>query len=150
MKPSLSPSNLVNDQLMTLIRASWDYEPSHRPSFEKIAHEVKKQREERSAQSTNSQICDAPIPVPLVAGWDILNPHLPRNSTLPIRLEEREKSLVSRIRSLPGFEDSLKPPPKAATSAEPLSFLMDHLPAPTTPDREIFDDTIKQVERSVH
>lgn len=135
---------------MNLIRASWDHVPSKRPSFEEIAHQAEKQREERSAQSVKSQMFDTPMLVPVVAGWDVQNPHIPHHPPLLIRLEERERSLISRIQSLPGFEDSLKPPPKAATSAEPLSFLMDHLPASTITEYETLDDIIKQVERSVH
>jgi hypothetical protein len=150
MKPSLPPSNLVNGQLMNLIRASCDHVPSYRPSFEQIAHQASTQRDERSAQSINSDIFVSSMPAPLVAGWDAQNPQLSHHSPLPIRLEERERSLIFRIQSLPGFEDSLKPPPKAAKSAEPLSFLMDHLPASPTPEYETFDDVIKQVERSVH
>ena len=41
MRPSLPPSSLANDQLMNVIRASWDRVPSNRPSFEQIARELK-------------------------------------------------------------------------------------------------------------
>ncbi|KAN0141526.1 Protein kinase-like domain containing protein [Lactarius tabidus] len=43
MRPSIPPSNLVNDQLMNVIRASWDRSPSNRPSFEQIARQLRKQ-----------------------------------------------------------------------------------------------------------
>ncbi|KAH9011512.1 kinase-like domain-containing protein, partial [Lactarius hengduanensis] len=46
MRPSLPPSNLVNGQLMSVIRASWDTVPSNRPSFKQSARELKKQRAE--------------------------------------------------------------------------------------------------------
>jgi abelson tyrosine-protein kinase 1 len=56
MRPSLPPpSNLVNDQLVSVIRASWDSFPSNRPSFEQISLELKKQRAGRNAHSINSQ-----------------------------------------------------------------------------------------------
>ena len=54
-RPSLPPSNLVNDLVMNLIRASWDHVPSNRPSFEQIAVDVKRQREVRSAQNIVSR-----------------------------------------------------------------------------------------------
>ncbi|KAH8978454.1 kinase-like domain-containing protein [Lactarius hatsudake] len=46
MRPSLPPSNLVNGQLMNVIRASWDTVPSNRPSFKQTARELQKQRAE--------------------------------------------------------------------------------------------------------
>ncbi|KAH9008297.1 kinase-like domain-containing protein, partial [Lactarius deliciosus] len=46
MRPSLPPSNLVNGQLMNVIRASWDTVPSNRPSFKQSARELNKQRAE--------------------------------------------------------------------------------------------------------
>jgi hypothetical protein len=151
MKYSLPPSNFVDGQLVNLIRESCDHVPSYRPSFEKIAHQAKMQRDERSSQGADSQIFDTPMPAPIVPGRDTQNPHLSHHLPLPIPLEERERNLISRIRSLPGFEDSLKSPPKAATPAEPLSFPVDHLPASTTPEHEsTLDDIIKQVERLVH
>ncbi|KAI9457475.1 hypothetical protein BJY52DRAFT_1223837 [Lactarius psammicola] len=95
MRPSLPPSNLLNGQLMNVIRASWDRVPSNRPSFEKIARELKKQRAEWSAQSINSPAFDTPKPIPLILEWDAQSPHrshhspdiLPRSlpgDTLPI------------------------------------------------------------------
>jgi hypothetical protein len=54
-RPSLLPSNLVTDQLMNVIRASWDRIPSNRPSFEQIACELKNQRAGRNARSINLQ-----------------------------------------------------------------------------------------------
>ena len=49
MRPSLpSPSDLVNDQLLNVIRASWDRFPSNRPSFEQIVFELKTQRARRN------------------------------------------------------------------------------------------------------
>jgi hypothetical protein len=47
MRPELPPSNLVNSQLISVIHASWDRDPSNRPSFEQISHKLKKQRAER-------------------------------------------------------------------------------------------------------
>jgi hypothetical protein len=44
MRPKLPPSNLVSGHLINLIRLSWDRVPSKRPSFEKMARELKKQR----------------------------------------------------------------------------------------------------------
>ncbi|KAH9008295.1 kinase-like domain-containing protein [Lactarius deliciosus] len=46
MRPSLPSSNLVNGQLMNVIRASWDTVPSNRPSFKQTARDLKKQRAE--------------------------------------------------------------------------------------------------------
>ncbi|KAN0141932.1 Protein kinase-like domain containing protein [Lactarius tabidus] len=53
MRPSIPPSNLVNDQLMNVIRASWDRVPSNRPPFGQIARELGKQRAAQNAHSTN-------------------------------------------------------------------------------------------------
>jgi abelson tyrosine-protein kinase 1 len=56
MRPSHPPpSNIMSDQLMNVIRASWDRFPSNRPSFEQIAHELNKQRAGRNAHSFNLQ-----------------------------------------------------------------------------------------------
>ena len=55
---------------MNVIRASWDRVPSNRPSFEKIARDLKKQRAEWSFQNRNS-----PKMVSLVDEWDAQNPH---------------------------------------------------------------------------
>jgi abelson tyrosine-protein kinase 1 len=60
---------------MNVIRASWDRDPSNRPSFEKIARDLKKQRSEWSFQSSNSPTPDTPKTVPLVAEWDSQNPY---------------------------------------------------------------------------
>ena len=60
---------------MNVIRASWDRDPSNRPSFEKIARELKKQRAEWSFQSRNS-----PKMVSLVDEWDAQNPHFLHHS----------------------------------------------------------------------
>jgi hypothetical protein len=59
MRPSLPPSNLVNNQLMNVITASWDRDPSNRPSFEQIAHKLKKQRAER--EGLEHQLADADV-----------------------------------------------------------------------------------------
>ncbi|KAH9014502.1 hypothetical protein EDB85DRAFT_1876352 [Lactarius pseudohatsudake] len=80
MRPSLPPSSLIPGQLMNTIRSSWDRVPSNRPSFEKIARELKKQRAEWSAQSVNSPTFDTPRPVPLVVEWDAQNPHRSHHS----------------------------------------------------------------------
>jgi len=42
MRPSLPPSYLTSGPLMDVIRSSWDYLPSNRPSFEQIARDIKK------------------------------------------------------------------------------------------------------------
>jgi len=60
---------------MNVIRASWDRFPSNRPSFEKIARELKKQRAEWCTQSIHSPTFDTPKQVPLVVEWDAQNPH---------------------------------------------------------------------------
>lgn len=80
MRPSLPPSSLIPGQLMNTIRSSWDRVPSNRPSFEKIARELKKQRAEWSAQSVNSPTFDTPRAVPLVVEWDAQNPHRSHHS----------------------------------------------------------------------
>ena len=54
MRPSISPSDLVSDRLMNVIRVSWDRVPSNRPSFEHIVRELNKQRAARNAHSINS------------------------------------------------------------------------------------------------
>jgi abelson tyrosine-protein kinase 1 len=60
---------------MNVIRASWDRVPSNRPSFEKIARDLKKQRSEWSLQSPNSLALDTPKTIPLVAEWDSQSPY---------------------------------------------------------------------------
>ena len=55
MRPPLPPSNLFGGHLMKVISASWDRDPSKRPSFEQIARELNKQRVGRSAHSINPQ-----------------------------------------------------------------------------------------------
>ncbi len=54
---------------MDVIRASWDREPTNRPTFEAIARDLRKHRAERSTQSLYSPPADSPRSQPLVTEW---------------------------------------------------------------------------------
>jgi abelson tyrosine-protein kinase 1 len=77
MRPSLPPSSLSSGPLMDIIRSSWDSLPSHRPSFEQIAREIKKMRGERL---NTFPTADSPKPAPLLDQWGTLNPYRPHHS----------------------------------------------------------------------
>jgi abelson tyrosine-protein kinase 1 len=87
---------------MTIIRSSWDFIPSHRPSFEKITRDIKKLRAERLNTFPSG---DSPKPAPLLDQWgahypyrthhspDILPQPLP-NSGLMDNLHNVEESTI--------------------------------------------------------
>jgi abelson tyrosine-protein kinase 1 len=79
MRPSLPPSYLTSGPLMDVIRSSWDYLPSNRPSFEQIARDIKKLRTERSAPGPIPSF-DSPKPVPILAQWEAQGPYHPHHS----------------------------------------------------------------------
>lgn len=89
---------------MNVIRASWDRVPSHRPSFEKIALELKKQRAEWSLPTFNSPSLDTPKMVSLVSEWDEQSPHFSHHSPdiLPRPLPGDTEPVVSQ--DLPALE----------------------------------------------
>lgn len=66
MRPPLPPSSFSSGPLMTIIRSSWDFIPSHRPSFEKITRDIKKLRAERLSTFPSG---DSPKPAPLIDQW---------------------------------------------------------------------------------
>ena len=62
---------------MTIIRSSWDFISSHRPSFEKIARDVKKMRAERLNTFPSG---DSPKPAPLLDQWGASYPYRTHHS----------------------------------------------------------------------
>lgn len=102
MRPPLPPSSFSCGPLMTIIRSSWDFIPSHRPSFEKITRDIKKLRAERLNTFPSG---DSPKPAPLLDQWgahypyrthhspDILPQPLP-NSGLMDNLHNVEESTI--------------------------------------------------------
>jgi len=93
MRPPLPPSSFSSGPLMNIIRSSWDFIPSRRSSFEKIARDIKKMRAERLNTFPSG---DSPKLAPLLDQWgghypyrthhspDILPQPLP-NSGPPVR-----------------------------------------------------------------
>lgn len=77
MRPPLPPSSFSYGLLMTTIRSSWDFIPSHRPSFEKIARDVKKMRAERLNTFPSG---DSPKPAPLLDQWGARDPYRTHHS----------------------------------------------------------------------
>lgn len=62
---------------MDVIRSSWDFIPSRRPSFEKIARNIKRMRAECLNTFPSS---DSPKPVPLLDQWGVHHPYHPHHS----------------------------------------------------------------------
>ena len=77
MRPSLPPSSFSCGPLMTIIHSSWDFIPSHRPSFEKIARDIKKTRAERLNTFPSG---DSPKPAPLLEQWGARYPYRAHHS----------------------------------------------------------------------
>ena len=77
MRPPLPPSSFSNGPLMNIIRSSWDSIPLHRPSFEKIAHDIKKMRAERLNTFPSG---DSPKPARLLDQWGAQYPHRTNHS----------------------------------------------------------------------
>src|SRR6266849_2593764 len=82
MRPPLPPSSLSCGPLMDVIRSSWDFTPSRRPSFERIARDIKKMRAERLNTFPSG---DSPKPAPLLDQWGVHYPYHTHHSpdTLP-------------------------------------------------------------------
>lgn len=72
MRPALPPSSFSYGPLMNIIRSSWDFIPTRRPSFEKIARDIKKMRAERLNTFPPG---DSPKPAPLLDQWGAQYPH---------------------------------------------------------------------------
>jgi abelson tyrosine-protein kinase 1 len=72
MRPPLPPSSFSYGPLMIIIRSSWDFIPSHRSSFEKIAHDIKKMRAERLNTFPSG---DSPKPATLLDQWGAHDPY---------------------------------------------------------------------------
>src|SRR5712672_1605567 len=64
---------------MDIIRSSWDYLPSNRPSFEQIARDIKQLRNEWIIPGLTPAV-DSPKPVPILAQWGAQNPYHPHHS----------------------------------------------------------------------
>lgn len=77
MRPPLPPSSFSCGPLMTVIRSSWDFIPSHRPSFEKITRDIKKMRAERLNTFPSG---DSPKPAPLLDQWGAHYPYRTHHS----------------------------------------------------------------------
>ena len=61
MRPSLPP-NLISGYLVDVIHTSWDRMPSKRPSFEKIARDLKIQRASGSSHLLGAAVADTTPP----------------------------------------------------------------------------------------
>jgi abelson tyrosine-protein kinase 1 len=72
LRPQLPPSGFSSGPLTMIIRSSWDFIPSHRPSFKKIARNVKKMRVERLSIYPPG---DSPKPIPLLDQWGARYPY---------------------------------------------------------------------------
>jgi abelson tyrosine-protein kinase 1 len=77
MRPPLPPSSFSCGPLMTTIRSSWDFTPSHRPSFDKVARDIKKMRAERLNTFPSG---DSPRPTPLLDQWGAYDPYRTHHS----------------------------------------------------------------------
>ena len=77
MRPPLPPSSFSYGPFMTIIRSSWDFIPSHRPSFEKITRDIKKLRAERLNTFPSG---DSPKPAPLLDQWGAHYPYRTHHS----------------------------------------------------------------------
>ena len=91
MRPPLPSSSFSSGALMDVIRSSWDFLPSRRSSFEKIARDVKKMRAERLNTFPSG---DSPKPAPLLDQWGAQNSYHTHHSPdiLPQSLPSGESS----------------------------------------------------------
>ena len=60
---------------MDVIRLSWDQIPPNRPSFDKIARDIKELRAERSTQNLSTPSSDSPKHPPILTQWGAQNPY---------------------------------------------------------------------------
>jgi abelson tyrosine-protein kinase 1/abelson tyrosine-protein kinase 2 len=80
VRPPLPPSSFSCGPLMDVIRSSWDFTPSRRPSFNKIARDIKKMRAERLNTFPSG---DSPKPIPLLDQWGVHYPYHHSPDILP-------------------------------------------------------------------
>jgi abelson tyrosine-protein kinase 1 len=100
---------------MDIIRSSWDFLPSNRPSFEQIARDIKKLRAERSLPGLPSAF-DSPKPIPILAQWGAQNPYYHHHSPdiLPQSLPDgtppaRSQDSITLINGLNDAEEGGQP-----------------------------------------
>ena len=109
MRPSLPASSFISGPLITTIRSSWDFLPSHRPSFEQIARDIKKMRAERLNTFPPG---DSPKPPPLLDQWGTQNPYRPHQSPdiLPQPLPESGSPATPLMSNFHNAEESANHP----------------------------------------
>lgn len=108
MRPPLPPLSFTSGQLMDIIRSSWDFIPSRRPSFEKIAHDIKKMRAERLNTSPSG---DSPKPAPLLDLWGAHYPYRAHHSPdiLPQPLPNNGPPATPPMDNLHNVESAVHP-----------------------------------------
>jgi abelson tyrosine-protein kinase 1 len=112
MRPPLPPSSFSYGPLMTIIRSSWDFIPSHRPSFEKVARDIKKLRAERLNTFPSG---DSPKPTPLLDRWGAHYPYRTHHSPdiLPQPLPNSGPPATPLMDNLHNVEESADHPGSA-------------------------------------
>ena len=112
MRPPLPPSSFSCGPLMTTIRSSWDYIPSHRPSFDKVARDIKKMRAERLNTFSSG---DSPRPAPLLDQWGALYPYPTHHSPdiLPQPLPNSGSPVTPPMDNIHNVEESVIHPGSA-------------------------------------
>ena len=105
MRPPLPPSSFSYGPLMVIIRSSWDFVPSHRPLFEKVARDIKKMRAERLNTFPSG---DSPKPTPLLDQWGAQYPYRTHHSPdiLPQPLPSSEPPATPPMDNLHNVEES--------------------------------------------
>jgi abelson tyrosine-protein kinase 1 len=112
MRPPLPPSSFSYGPLMTIIRSSWDFIPSRRPSFEKVSRDIKKMRAERLNTFSSG---DSPKPTPLLDQWGVHCPYRTHHSPdiLPQPLPNSEPPATPQMDNLHNVEESAVHPGSA-------------------------------------
>jgi abelson tyrosine-protein kinase 1 len=112
MRPPLPPSSFSCGPLMATIRSSWDYIPSHRPSFDKVARDIKKMRAERLNTFPSG---DSPRAAPLLDQWGALHPYRTHHSPdiLPQPLPNSGSSATPLMDNIHNVEESAAHPGSA-------------------------------------
>lgn len=112
MRPPLPPSSFSSGPLLTIIRSSWDFIPSHRPSFEKITRDIKKLRAEHLNTFPSG---DSPKPAPLRDQWGAHDPYRTHHSPdiLPQSLPTSGPPVTPLMDNLHNVEESTVHPGSA-------------------------------------
>src|SRR6266478_4813216 len=112
MRPPIPPSSFSSGPLMDIIRSCWDFLPSRRPSFEKIARDIKKMHSERLNTFPSG---DSPKPAPLLDQWGAHNPYRTHHSPdiLPQPLPNSGSPEMPLMNNSHDVEDSASHPGSA-------------------------------------